>query len=214
MRRLDSFGLLGVAPEWRFTPPPSLSVLAFRMRLPIHDSQVTHNAVCTCQAWAPESTIKQCAHTSGDPETNMTGPQTYSSLYNGMIHPLTKYSIRGAFWFQGEHNVVTHTSRDRYACIFGGMINDWRDAWTGIGDFPFMWAQLAPYTGYADYPGHGDVSVIRLAQADDLPKIGLDTTGMAVTIDLGDPKAPAGDVHSRLKEQVAYRLALQAMHVA
>lgn len=32
-------------------------------------------------------------------------------------------------------------------CVFGGMINSWRDAWTGIGDFPFMWAQLAPYTG-------------------------------------------------------------------
>ena len=44
------------------------------------------------------------------------------------------------------------------------MINEWRDAWTGIGDFPFMWAQLAPYTGYANYAGHGDVSTIRLAQ--------------------------------------------------
>lgn len=56
--------------------------------------------------------------------------------------------------------------------------------------------------------------MIRLAQGDDLPKIGLDTTGMAVTFDLGDPKAPAGDVHSRNKDQVAYRLALQAMHAA
>jgi hypothetical protein len=65
--------------------------------------------------------------------------------------PLTttnrRYSVRGAVWFQGEHNVVTGTSRERYACIFKGMINDWRDAWTGIGDFPFLWAQLAPYTG-------------------------------------------------------------------
>ena len=77
-----------------------------------------------------------------------------------------------------------------------------------------MWAQLAPYTGYAPFAGHGDISTVRLAQADDLPHIGLDTTGMAVTIDLGDPKAPAGDVHSRVKDPVAYRLALQAMHCA
>lgn len=131
-----------------------------------------------------------------------------------MIHPLTRYSIRGAFWFQGEHNVVTHSSREEYACAFGAMINEWRDAWTGIGDFPFMWAQLAPYTGYAPFAGKGDISTVRLAQADDLPHIGLDTTGMAVTIDLGDPKAPAGDVHSRVKDPVAYRLALQAMHAA
>lgn len=71
-----------------------------------------------------------------------------------------------------------------------------------------------PCRPYPSGPGHGDTSIIRLAQADTLPHIGLDTTGMAVAIDLGDPKAPAGDVHSRLKEQVAYRLALQAMHVA
>lgn len=109
---------------------------------------------------------------------------------------------------------MTHSSQALYACEFGGMINAWRDAWKGIGDFPFFWVQLAAYTGYSSGPGHGDTSVIRLAQADDLPHIGLDTTGMAVAIDLGDPKAPAGDVHSREKEQVAYRLALQAMHVA
>ena len=164
------------------------------------------------EAWAPPASKTACpAAAAMVPEG---GPQNYSVLYNGMIHPLTRYSIRGVFWFQGEHNVVTHSSREEYACAFGAMINEWRDAWTGIGDFPFMWAQLAPYTGYAPFAGHGDVSTIRLAQADDLPHISLDTTGMAVTIDLGDPKAPAGDVHSRVKDPVAYRLALQAMHVA
>jgi len=47
-----------------------------------------------------------------------------------------------------------------------------------------------------------------------MPAIFVLRTGMAVTIDLGDPKAPAGDVHSRVKDPVAYRLALQAMHCA
>ena len=63
-----------------------------------------------------------------------------------------------------------------------------------------MRTQLSSYTGYSPYAGHGDTSVIRLAQADSLSHIGLDTTGMAVTFDLGDPKAPAGDVHSRHKD--------------
>jgi hypothetical protein len=35
-----------------------------------------------------------------------------------------------------------------------------------------------------------------------------------VTFDLGDPKSPMGDVHSRHKQEVSRRLALQAMHVA
>jgi sialate O-acetylesterase len=168
------------------------------------------------EAWAPPSTIETCKGVGPAPAP-MPDQQGYSALWNGMVAPLTKFSIRGVLWFQGEHNIVTHTTRERYACTFGAMINAWRDAWTGIGDFPFLYVQLAPYTGYAapegDYP-HGDISAIRLAQADSLPKIGLDTTGMAVTIDLGDPTAPAGDVHSRLKETVAERLALQAMHVA
>jgi len=165
------------------------------------------------EAWTPPDVKSECNKIIPGPP-NMTEPQTYSSLYNGMIHPLTRFSIRAAFWFQGEHNIYTHSSRDLYACEFGGMINAWRDAWRGIGDFPFIWAQLSAYTGYSSGPGHGDTSTIRLAQADCLPKIGLDTTGMAVTFDLGDPKAPAGDVHSRLKEEVARRLALQTMHVA
>ena len=100
---------------------------------------------------------------------------------------------------------VWSARRARYACAFGGMINQWRDAWTGIGDFAFIYAQLSAYTGYSRFAGHGDTSVVRLAQADSLSHIGLDTTGMAVTFDLGDPKAPLGDVHSRRKDGVAYR---------
>ena len=164
------------------------------------------------EAWAPAAVNETCSDVVPGSPVMPGGPQAYSTLYNGMIHPLTRYSVRAAFWFQGEHNVVTHSSRALYACQFGGMINAWRDAWTGIGDFPFFWVQLAPYTGYSSGPGHGDTSIIRLAQADSLPHIGLDTTGMAVAIDLGDPQAPAGDVHSRRKEGVAYRLALQAMY--
>jgi len=78
-----------------------------------------------------------------------------------------------------------------------------------------LYVQLAPYFCYS--PGVNgsacDVSAVRLAQADCMPHIGLDTTGMAVTIDLGDPHSPFGSVHSRLKEEVARWLALQAMHV-
>ena len=168
------------------------------------------------EAWTPDTQQIQaaCSSAAGPAPAPLPGPQAAGALYNGMIAPLTRYSIRAAFWFQGEHNVVTHSSRQRYGCEFGAMVNAWRDAFTGIGDFPFLAVQLAPYTGYAPFAGHGDTSVVRLAQADALPHIGLDTTGMAVTIDLGDPSAPAGDVHSRHKEEVSRRLALQALHVA
>ena len=139
------------------------------------------------EAWSPPSTLETCKG-HGPAPAPMPHQQGYSALFNAMIAPLTKFSIRGALWFQGEHNIVTHTSTDRYACTFGAMINSWRDAWTGIGDFPFLYAQLSGYTGYAPaeepvalWP-HGDISTIRIAQADTQPKIGLDTTGMAVSV--------------------------------
>ena len=51
------------------------------------------------EAWAPAAANKAaCPSAAAMPP--MAGPQEYSVLYNGMIHPLTKYSIRGAFWFQ------------------------------------------------------------------------------------------------------------------
>lgn len=175
------------------------------------------------EAWTPIEAKDKCGSTP-----TLPAPQSYAALYNAMIHPLTSFSIRGAFWFQGEHNVVTHSSTEEYQCTFEAMINmvstcvpvmsfshcmQWRDAWQGIGDFPFVYAQLCSYTGYAPFAGHGDISTIRLAQSESLPHVGLDTTGQAVTFDLGDPKAPKGDVHSRNKVQVGYRMALQALHV-
>ena len=159
------------------------------------------------EAWTPDTKGAGCAATAPEP-----APEGNAQLYNGMINPLTRYSLRGAFWYQGEDNVITHSSRAEYACAFKAMINQWRDAWTGIGDFAFIYAQLSAYTGVMN-SGFGDISVIRLAQRDSLSHIGLDTTGMAVTFDLGDPTAPLGDVHSRHKDPVARRLALQALHV-
>ena len=46
------------------------------------------------EAWAPAAANKAaCPSAAAMPP--MAGPQEYSVLYNGMIHPLTKYSIRG-----------------------------------------------------------------------------------------------------------------------
>lgn len=163
------------------------------------------------EAWSPPEVMEAC---KGVPVNPKRGAQNNASaLWNGMVAPLTKYSIRGVVWFQGEHNVVNNDNRELYSCLFSGMINAWRDAWRGIGDFPFIYAQLAPYFCYS--PGVNgtecDISAVRLAQADCQPHIGLDTTGMAVTIDLGDPTSPLGSVHSRHKTEVARRLALQAV---
>eukprot|EP01052_Picozoa_sp_SAG31_P048442 SAG31_NODE_10137_length_1179_cov_0.805556_2_plen_103_part_00 len=76
-----------------------------------------------------------------------------------------------------------------YGCRFGAMINSWRDLW-GMGDFAFIFAQLAPVPGAQMHsPQFGsNWPALRLEQAVALPGPGskVDTTGMAVLSDLGD----------------------------
>ena len=77
------------------------------------------------------------------------------------------------------------------------LVTDWRALW-GEGDFPFFAVQL---------PALGNVSnnpVIREQQAQILS---LPRTGLAVTIDIGDPK----DVHPHNKAPLGERLASLAL---
>lgn len=127
----------------------------------------------------------------------LSNPNTPSVLYNGMLHPLLNYSIKGAIWYQGESNVGR---AQQYRTIFPGMITDWRKQWDR-GDFPFYFVQLAPYT----YGMESSSAELREAQFLTLSK--LDNTGMAVTLDIGNPK----DIHPTNKRDVGKRLALWAL---
>lgn len=121
-----------------------------------------------------------------------------TSLFNAMIHPFTQFKIRGAIWYQGENN---ESRAYQYRTLFPLMIHDWR-TWWGY-DFPFYFVQLPNFKAIEKEPGESDWAEIREAQAGALH---LDNTGMAVTIELGDPN----DVHPTNKQDVGYRLALIA----
>jgi len=119
---------------------------------------------------------------------------TPSVLYNGMIHPLVPYNIKGAIWYQGESNV----GRDeQYLKLFPGMIEDWRERWNS--DFSFYFVQIAPF----DYDNELSPA-LRDAQRKSLitPK-----TGMAITMDIGLPKS----IHPGNKQDVGDRLARLAL---
>ncbi|HME35056.1 MAG TPA: sialate O-acetylesterase [Candidatus Sulfotelmatobacter sp.] len=124
-----------------------------------------------------------------------------AALYNGMIAPLTPFAIRGVIWYQGESN----SGPDRaplYARLFQAMIRDWRNAW-GEGDFPFLFVQIANWNAGPD----SQWPEVRNAQRQTLA---LKNTGMAVTIDIGDPV----DIHPKNKQDVGLRLALAARAIA
>jgi sialate O-acetylesterase len=126
--------------------------------------------------------------------------QTPTTLFNGMLYPILGYGIRGVLWYQGESN---RNRYERYADLFPAMVADWRKKW-GIGEFPFYWAQIAPF-GYAVNDKEVNSALIRDVQRTSLTKI--PNSGMAVLMDVGEEKL----IHPANKKEVGDRLAYIAL---
>ena len=95
------------------------------------------------EAWMPPQAFESCGISNNYVDKNR--PQnSYSSLYNAMIHPLTKLNIKGVLWYQGEANAWW--KKDDYACNFPSMIESWRNIWSEStktsSKFPFGFMQL------------------------------------------------------------------------
>ncbi|MCE9616118.1 MAG: 9-O-acetylesterase [Lentisphaerae bacterium] len=124
-----------------------------------------------------------------------------SVLFNGMINFLVPFAMRGAIWYQGESNAARAL---QYRTLFPTLIRDWRKVW-GREDFAFHFVQLANYTARNPEPGESQWAALREAQT---MALALPQTGMAVIIDIGD----ADDIHPANKQDVGFRLALNALH--
>jgi sialate O-acetylesterase len=124
-----------------------------------------------------------------------------STMYNGMLHPLLGYGIKGVAWYQGEAN----TSRgEAYRTLFPALIGDWRAQWKQ-GDFPFYFVQIANCFPAAGNPGSSVDAELRESQLKTWQSV--PGTGMAVTIDLGE----ANNIHYHRKKEAGERLALVAL---
>jgi sialate O-acetylesterase len=120
-------------------------------------------------------------------------------MYNGMIAPIIPYAIKGVLWYQGEAINGGDTGYKLYPLLQSTLIKDWRQRW-GEGNLPFYICQLAPLKSWPNRPdtwyNNPDV---REAQA---TVLSIPNTGMAVTIDIGDPV----NIHPKDKQDVADRL--------
>ena len=131
------------------------------------------------------------------------GPNSFPTLlFNGMINPILSYGIKGAIWYQGENNA---TRAKQYRRIFPSLITDWRNKWQ-LGDFPFIWVQLANFMAPVVQPGESTWAELREAQSMTLK---LPNTGMASAIDIGDEN----NIHPKNKQDVGNRLALNALKI-
>jgi len=132
---------------------------------------------------------KRAPRGRADPVQDQHNPTV---LFNGMIAPVLPYAIRGVIWYQGESITAPKELFPRWNEL---LVTDWRKLW-GQPDLPFYAVQLAALDNNSNNPQ------VREWQSEILK---IPHTGLAVTIDIGDPKdvhphnkAPLGDRLSRL----------------
>ncbi|MDE1938531.1 MAG: sialate O-acetylesterase [Alphaproteobacteria bacterium] len=123
-------------------------------------------------------------------------------LYNGMITPLGHIGLKGIVWYQGESNTW---EPEKYGKLLKSLIGSWRDKFGK--DLPFLNVQLPNYGPHSTVPTDSQWAELREQQrlvANEVPN-----SGLAVTIDLGEPDF----IHPTDKQDVGARLALLAEHL-
>jgi len=129
-------------------------------------------------------------------------PNRPGVIYNAMIAPLASgsqraLSLRGVLWYQGESN---RGRARRYGVLLPALIADWRRSFDAP-ELPFYFVQIAPFAYLRDV---GEAARLRDEQRRTLR---IPNTGMAVTMDIGDP----GNLHPTRKIAVGQRLARWAL---
>lgn len=159
------------------------------------------------EAWLDPETLKAFPEVKipAKGDTIKQVSRTPTTLYNGMLHPITGFAIKGAIYYQGESN---YERPDNYEVLFPALVKRWRELWAQ-GDFPFLYAQIAPYD-YAQLPPYNKGGKYNSAYLRDAQRKSLKTipnSGMAVLMDIGEQPS----IHPARKEPGGTRLAFLAL---
>lgn len=130
------------------------------------------------------------------------------SCYNGMLHPLFNYVVKGFLWYQGEGNVPRYST---YSDKMVAMIDLWRSKWND-DNLPFFYAEIAPFNYAAnrlDLTEEQTKAALLREQQKNVMKL-VENVGMVCTNDLVFPYEK-NEIHPSNKPEVAKRFAYWAM---
>ena len=180
---------------------------------------ITAVAIVPAEAWVDAQSLTDSPalkHLLKSP-LNMT-----SKWFNGIIAPLGPLALRGVLYYQGEYNGGRGAE---FQVLFPALIQSWRTS-LEQPNLPFLFVQLPGFIEHrAEQDRQLDMDAATLAALHQPTLSGVWTdmreaqlnvwrsvphTGMAVTIDVGEPY----DIHPKQKEPVAERLLLSARQVA
>lgn len=202
---------------WKTATPESISnfsatgyyfgrILQQKLKIPIALINVSYGG-SPAEAFMSAESLKAFAEISvpaADGNEKLSNKNA-TTLYNGMIHPLAGYTIKGCIWYQGESN---YDRPDQYEKLFPAMVALWRKEWNQ-GVFPFYFAQIAPFNYKSITDGtiteKMNSAYIRDAQRKSLAHI--PNSAMIVLMDKGEEF----NIHPADKETVGKRFALAAL---
>jgi len=128
------------------------------------------------------------------------------SLYNGLVHPLIPYAMKGAIWYQGESN--RSKRNDTYGDSLAALIRHWRKNW-GQEQLYFFIAQIAAWKEPTDVPLEKDEwGVAEIMNQQREVAVSVEDSGLAVLNDIGHHAS----IHPGNKMDVGKRLSRWALN--
>lgn len=163
------------------------------------------------EGWTPEEIVK----TYGDVDIKKEQKDGWNGswwhyntpviMYNGMLHPLRHYTIRGFLWYQGESNVGKDQT---YPERLKTMVGVWRSEFGGTAQsLPFYMVEIAPWAGY----GNEWPSAPLFRECQHHAASIIENSGIISTNDLVEPYE-VNQIHPWEKREVGNRLAYMALN--
>ncbi len=125
-------------------------------------------------------------------------PKLPVCFYNTVVVPLSRVSVVGVLWYQGESNT---DAPGNYADKFTAMVSDWRELFGW--ELPFIYVQLTNYKDPLTLSEDTGWAELRDQQRRCL---GIYNVAMVTTLDIGE----SNDLHPQNKKEVGVRLAKAA----
>ncbi len=201
-----------VVGAWRECVPefaPEFSALAYFFAQTLNDIIDVPVGLIVCswggtavEGWMPEEIL--LTYPDGLVPMDDTEYHEKRVMYNGMLHPVAGYTIKGYLWNQGESNVG---QPEDYIERFSTMVRHWRELWRQPGDkLPVYSVEMPPYA-YGDGPNGPTGPEFRMAQHR-ICNV-LENSGCVSTNDL-IYDYEVNQVHGCKKKEIGQRMAYMA----
>jgi sialate O-acetylesterase len=139
--------------QWKIAEPEAVNnfsavayffgkILQNKLNVPVGLINISYGG-SSAEAWMSAEAMKEFPELAvpAVADSSKVNNRTPTTLYNGMLKPFIGYAIKGCLWYQGESN---NGRSEQYLKLFPAMVKQWRSEF-GIGEFPFYFAQIAPY---------------------------------------------------------------------